>query len=182
MCEENRLNLCVKMDNETIYTFHATIDEAMIVQTAKEIEEVLLYHGASVYKIKEIFSVLVEVMQNILFYSSNTKELPNNKKEARGSLSLSYDSTNDTYKLESCNLIQSKEKKKIKHYIEEINALSKEELRQLYKTKLRSRENKHKQGAGLGLIVIAKRSSMPIEVKFEKNAHNLYCYKQTLYI
>jgi len=167
MCStEDNLNICLKIDEKTIYDFHETINESSIVRTAKEMETLLIKSDAKPSKIQNVYEILVEVMQNILNYSYGNRDLPNNKKEANGTISLSYDSINDTYILQSCNLIEKSQEEVIEDKLFQVEGLDDKALRKLARKKMRSREDNHEKGAGLGFIVIARKCSEPIERKF----------------
>jgi len=62
-----------------------------------------------------------------------------------------------------------------------LNSLDKQELRQFYKEKMRSdNDNPESQGAGLGLIEIARRATAPIGYSFEPISDGLSYF--TVYV
>ena len=70
MCStDEKLKICLKIDEETIYDFNETINESSIIASAKAIEQLLIKNNAEPSKIQDMYEVLIEVMQNILNYS-----------------------------------------------------------------------------------------------------------------
>jgi len=58
--------------------------------------------------------------------------------------------------------------------IDYINSLEKDEQRKHLREKLRSANDKHERGAGVGFIEMAKRSSEKLEYAFEEIDSKLY--------
>ncbi|MEA3499228.1 MAG: SiaB family protein kinase [Campylobacterota bacterium] len=166
MCNDNNLNLCLKIDENTIFEFHEKINEQAIIDTAKQIEHLLKQNNAKPAKIQDVFEILVEVMQNMLNYSYGNKLLENNKKEASGIFTLSYETTSDRYTLESCNLIEEYLQEVIERKIDSIKDLDEKALRKLSREKMRSKEDNHDKGAGLGFIMMQRKSTQPIAIEF----------------
>jgi|GEM_PF-6080263 len=167
MCAtDEKLNICLIVDDGVIYEFHKTINEHSIIQTAKSIEEILTKNNAKASKIQNVYEILIEVMQNILNYSYGNVDLPDNRREATGSISLSYESDKDIYVLKTCNLVDADQKEEIQDRLYQIQDLDDRQLRKLARQKMRSREDNHEKGAGLGFITIARKCSEPISVKF----------------
>ena len=81
------------------------------IDNLDKIEELLKSNGATPKKTQDIFELTIEIMQNMLNYSYGNKELPNNKKEANGTISLSYDSVKDKY-MEMKDKHEKEDKKK----------------------------------------------------------------------
>ena len=166
MCENNNLKICLKIDNTTIYEFDEKINEQSMIKSAKHIEQILIKNNAKPNKIQDVFELLVEILQNILNYSYGNVDLPNNKKEANGAFVLSYDTQNDKYILQSCNLIEKTQEQIIKDKFSSIKDLDDKALRKLSREKMRSQVDKHEKGAGLGFIMMQRKSSEPIETEF----------------
>lgn len=119
---------------------------------------------------QDVFEVLVEVMQNILNYSSDTIVLDENRRESHGILLLSYKSDKDRYILKSCNEINKKQKSIISDKLKSLEGLDNKALRKLAIEKMRSKEDTHHKGAGLGFIMMARKSVEPIEATFIPSA------------
>lgn len=176
------LILCLEIDNKVIYEFDDIVNEENMIANAKYIEELLLQNHAKPGKIQNVFVLLVEVMQNILSYSYGSTLTQDNKKEACGMLIISYKRENDTYMLHSCNIIEKEQENEIHKKLKTIEGLDSKKLGELARDKMRSKEDKHKNGAGLGFILMARKSIEPIEVDFSPWKDNLMQYKLKLTI
>jgi len=181
MCSNDKnLNICLKIDKDTIYHFDEVINEQNIINSVKNIEEQLKQNGACAKKIQDIFETVIEIMQNMLNYSYGNKDLPNNKKEAKGNFTLSYYTDTDKYIIQSCNLIDSKQEDVIKDKILVLKDLDHKELRKLARQKMRDRTDNHSKGAGLGFITIAKKVTKPIKATFVKVDENIKQFRLEL--
>jgi len=75
----------------------------------------------------------------------------------------------------SGNLVQNIDVDKLKRVINEVNGLDKQELKKLYKQKLKQDIALTSKSAGLGIVDIARKSSSPLEFSLE-NIDELYSF------
>ena len=175
------VKICVKIDDHIIYEFSGKVNEKIMINSANNIERLLIENGAKKDKIQNVFELFIETVQNILNYSYNVK-LNSNKKEVFCNFSLLYSTEDDTYTLESCNFIKEHQKEIIEFKIGSLENLDDRALRKLIRKKSRSREDSHDNGAGLGYIMMAMKSSLPIKVQFSPYGEGVLKYKQKLVI
>ncbi|MBU1666952.1 SiaB family protein kinase [bacterium] len=178
----NDLKVCIQIDDKTIYEFSGKIDEQIMVQSANHIEKLLINNGAKIDKIQNVFELFIETIQNMLNYAYNSMKLENNKRKVFCNFTLSYFTANNLYILDSCNFITVDQKKVIKHKVNSIKDLDDASLRKLIRQKSRSKVDHHEKGAGLGYIIMTRRSSSPIEIQFIPYKKNILKYKQRLTI
>lgn len=176
------IKMCLTIDENTIYEFYEKINEESMIRSAKHIEKLLHENNAQPEKIQNVFELMIEVMQNMLNYSYGNVELENNKREANGILILSYNTIDDTYILQSCNLITQNEEEIIKSKVEQIKGLDDKELRKLAREKMRSKVHNHEKGAGLGYIMMARKCTEPISIDFLPFKNDILQYKLKLVI
>ena len=176
------MKLCLNIDGNHIYVFSGKMNQETMIEGANYIEELLIKKSVSRDKIQNVFELFIETIQNILNYSSNTIKNNDNKKEVSCDCILSYFTKDNTYILESCNLIHKSQRELIKNRIDFIKNLDKRSLRQLIRKYSRSKEKKHDQGAGLGYILMSLKSTLPIKIEFVEYNHEIYKYKQKLVI
>lgn len=115
-----------------------------------------------------VFSVFVEQLNNMLMYSEDKtcKTAEKSTEESKGIFILGV--KNDSYFIQSGNVIKSENVTDLKERIDYINTLDKEQLRQYYKKEIKSdNTNPNSKGGGLGLIEIARRASSKIEYSFD---------------
>lgn len=114
-------------------------------------------------KIKKIFSVFIELSQNIMHYSSE-KECVGEKEIGVGIL-LFIESEN-TFNIISGNLMDNKKVDKLKNHIDHLKSMSQNELKELYNEQIRKSRNSESKGAGLGFIDICRKSESNINYEF----------------
>jgi hypothetical protein len=113
---------------------------------------------------KKVFSIFMELAQNVLFYSKEVNHFGN--KDKVGTLVIVQ--TEEHYKLITGNLVFKKDVPRLVEKCEIINSLDKDELRE-YKRKLRSDPTgEESKGGGIGLVQIALTSGNQMEVKVKE--------------
>ncbi|HHS93459.1 MAG TPA: hypothetical protein ENK82_08925 [Campylobacterales bacterium] len=179
---KNNLKICIKVDNRIIFEFAGKINQAKMILSANQIEVMLLRQCNNKERVKNVFELFIETAQNILNYSYRNEYIIDDKNSTFCNFSLYYFTENDTYVLESCNLIEVRQQEVIEKKLEVIQGLDQNELRKLLRQKSRTAEDRHALGAGLGYIVMARKSRAPIEVDFVPYQEGVLLYKQKLYI
>ncbi len=111
---------------------------------------------------KRVFYILVECVQNITRHQEIPDEDP---PESDGIFFIQ--SAEELYNISQGNLIVNEHIDSLKEKLENINRLSKDELKAYYQTALRETVISSKGGAGLGLIEIARKSGNKIRFKFD---------------
>jgi len=162
-----KLNLCIVVDKKIIYECNEKITQENIIKSAKKIKSQLINKKISKEKIDAIYEISIEILQNILKYSYGNKIDADKIREADGKFGVTYDSAKDIITLKSCNLINSDKVELIKQRVQEVSGLNEEELRKLFRQKMKTKKDNHDNGAGLGFITIARKVSEPINVEFE---------------
>jgi len=176
------LKIFIQIDNNTIYEFQGRINERIMIECANHIEKLLIENKVKKEKVQNIFELFIETVQNILNYSYNTVHLSDAHKETSCYFTLSYITNQETYILDSCNLIKNNQKRVIEKKINFLKDFNNDNLRKLIRQKGRSKEDSHSNGAGLGYIMMTKKSSSPIEISFIPYHKDILIYKQRLYI
>ncbi|MCL2844964.1 MAG: SiaB family protein kinase [Chitinivibrionia bacterium] len=131
---------------------------------------------------KSIFSVFVEQITNMLMYSAEKGQYQTNKELINVPMGmLVLGQKDDMCFIQTRNAVRSEKTEYLKNKIDYLNTLNKKELRQYQKEMVQSEnDNPDSKGAGLGLIVIARRASAPIEYKFEQANDGLTYF--TMYV
>ena len=179
---KNELTLCLSIDGSNIYKFSGKMNEQNMITAANTIEKLLIEQSAAKDKVQNVFELFIETIQNILNYASNSIELTNNKREVECNCNLSFFTKENTYILESCNLIHKEQKALIEERLESIIDLDKQTLRKLIRKNSRTKESKHNCGAGLGYILMSLKSIKPIEIEFNEYNNTTFRYRQKLVI
>jgi len=136
---------------------------------------------------KAIFSVFVEQVTNILMHSAEKEKYsqpPDNElvNVSIGTVIMGNKTDKrDTFFVQTKNAIKNVDIELLKEKIDHLNSLDRLGLRQYYKEVIRSENtNSESDGAGLGLIEIARRATSPIGYSFEPLSNNLSFF--TMYV
>ena len=136
---------------------------------------------------KAIFSVFVEQVTNMLMYSAEKEPFSQPPDYELVDVSIgtlimgNKTDKRDTFFVQTKNAVQNESIAFLKEKLDHLNTLNKKELRQFHKEKVRNEnDNPASQGAGLGLIEIARRATAPIGYSFEPISDNLSFF--TMYV
>lgn len=131
------------------------------------ITKVSLIQRGELIKTQNRFSYLIaECFQNVIRHGGH-KEHDINDKPLPGFFMAKI--KNGYYDLSAGNLIQNENIPRLKKQFDDVNVLSYDELKDLYKKALAEGQLSAKGGAGLGLIDMAKKSAQELEYKFLKH-------------
>lgn len=111
---------------------------------------------------KKVFNILVECLQN-LYHHSNTSALDTTD---NGSVVVLIGKNVRGYSIMTGNVIGKTNAAALQGKLEEINQLTQEELKALYKQVLNNGQRSSKGGGGLGIIDIARKSGEKLEYGF----------------
>lgn len=105
----------------------------------------------------DVFAVYIELAQNIREYS-----LTQNYNDAQASATIIVGRNQEgRYEVSAGNVVEPDDAGKLFERIQELASLDKAQLKAAYKMQLRKPRNEN-EGAGLGLIDLARKASMPI--------------------
>jgi len=123
---------------------------------------------------KAIFSVFVEQVTNMLMHSAEKEQYSQPPSYEMVDVSIGtviMGNKNDkkgTFFVQTKNAVRDETIEFLKERIDYLNSLDKQGLRQYYREMVRNDNvNAESQGAGLGLIEIARRATAPISYSFE---------------
>ncbi|PKE30754.1 hypothetical protein CWS43_08665 [Rahnella sp. AA] len=124
-------------------------------------------HEASSSTRRKLFSTFIEMVQNILRYSSDSRALTREDDEMRfGSVALGID--NGKYVCESTNLIKAEDILRLRQCLETLKTMSPDEIKLTYKATLRTESPAWSKGANIGLLTLARDVSEPLEFTFRQ--------------
>ncbi len=157
-----------------VFSFSGMISQSLtsfMLETAKtQLEDT----GENSKMTRTMFLIAIEQLQNIMSYSQEKNIRSGNKYISPGVLVIGFSEDMQKYYVTSSNEIYTQDKAILSKKLDHINTLEKDELRKYLREKLRSAEDKHDRGAGVGFIEIAKRSSEKIVYDFEEIDSKLY--------
>jgi len=151
------------------------LSQDLMVEMGEILKRKMKVDGAEETVIKKVFAILVEINQNIIYYSTEKVKIENsdgNEGEMGcGIITIGYE--NDHYFLTSGNMIENHQIDGLKERLIKTNGMEKEELDQWYREKRKKGPKPGSRGADLGLIEVARKVSQPLEFDFEKIENDL---------
>jgi hypothetical protein len=112
---------------------------------------------------KKVYNVLVECLQNLYHHLDDVDE---NQEERVRSAIFMIGKMDNQYNIVTGNYISNENVEGLKTRLEEINLLTKEELKEYYKAVLNNGEMSLKGGGGLGMIDIARKTGEKLDFSF----------------
>ena len=162
-----------------VFSFSGMISQSLtsfMVETAKsQFDE----KGEDSSMTRNMFLIAVEQLQNIMSYSKEKNIEDGSRYTSPGVMVIGYSDDKKKYYVNSSNEIVDSDKVKVAKKIDHINSLERDKLRKYLREKLRSAEDTHERGAGVGFIEMAKRSSEKLEYDFERIEDKLYFHIKT---
>lgn len=108
---------------------------------------------------RKVYSILVEILQNIHHHS---------RVQENCSIIFILSKQKDYYSIVTGNYIATENVEILQNHLDNINTLDKKELKKLYLDKLYNGKISEKGGAGLGMLDIARRSGEKLIYEFYK--------------
>lgn len=157
-------------DHDLFLTFSGPMSQDLMVEMGEILKTKMKLEGASLPTILKAFSILVELNQNIIHYSSEiitTQQLNDSEAEA-GCGIIAIGNENNHYFILSGNVIKRDSTERLKGIINQLNEMDEETLKKLYKKKRKQDPDVDSKGAGLGFIEVARKTSGPMEYDFSE--------------
>jgi hypothetical protein len=112
---------------------------------------------------KKVYNVLVECLQNLYHHMDDISEVSH---ENNRSAIFMIGKNQGKYLIYTGNYILNENISRLKSILDEVNSLSKEELKDYYKKVLNNGEMSMKGGGGLGMIDIARKTGEKLDYDF----------------
>ncbi len=144
-------------------SFKGEISTELLTSILQIIENKLDRFGESSKVKKRMFNIMVECLQNLHHHISQPamdagKEMP--------SVIVMVAKNVTGYSIITGNFVEESEVGQLKGRLEEINSMSKDEVKELYKSVLADGKMSEKGGGGLGMIDIARKSGEKLDFGF----------------
>lgn len=153
--------------------------------TPKESDE-LIFHADTILQVsepnvkirKKVFSILVEIVQNIHQYSSDIRESGGSETKVEFVLKKNLDG----YQIISGNTIARKRIPSFRRKLDRVNNMDRELLRQTYLEQLGNGKFSASGGAGIGLMHIARKSGKKINYHFSRYSQSQSYFSLEVYV
>jgi hypothetical protein len=153
-----------KAKGDVILFFKGAISAELITKLLNDTEERLEKTETPPKTKKKVYNIVVEALQNLFHHSD--KLPPNAKENLNTFVTFFICSYNEEFTVYTGNFVVSERVQYLKDRLDQINFLSKEELKTLYKLILNNQEFSEKGGGGLGMIDIARKTGKKIHYDF----------------
>lgn len=152
--------------DHTMLSFKGVVTPDLLSSVLQIMESKLNHVEKSTKTKKKVYNILVECLQNLYHHNENIQEEDGINLMFSKSALLMISKNDENYEVKTGNYILKENSEDLKGKLDDINALSKEELRDLYKSVLNEGEMSKKGTAGLGMIDIARKSGNKLEYSF----------------
>jgi len=153
-------------ENNIMLTFKGEVTVDLVNSVLKIIEDRLDRIEEDRKTRKKVYNVLVECLQNLCNHIETT-DFEVKGYDSKTAL-LIIETDMNGYSVVTGNYVPTDKVEGLKARIDEINSVSKEELRELYKKILNNGQYSEKGGGGLGFIDIARKSGQKLKYSFQK--------------
>ncbi|MGB5866489.1 MAG: SiaB family protein kinase [Arcobacteraceae bacterium] len=163
----------VEKDGIVFLTYGGFLSQALISGMTEALEREAENNDLNMGDSSNIFTIFIELAQNMMNYSKN-KAKDNNELKSEGLIIVGKD-TKSNYYIHSQNVVGKEDKEKIEPKLEEILTLNKDEIKKMYRELRRSGKNTHGKGGGIGFYEIAKRCDK-IDFEFREINENKFYF------
>ncbi len=166
--EQKKINLFEhhqKFDEDVLISYKGPFGGNILVLIGDYIKNIIKQDKKSSRK---IFTIFIELAQNIAYYSNEKKQL-SNKEEGVGILIISE--FPEFYTFSAGNIVKNDDIVPVIEKCEIINSLNRENLRK-YKREQRNQPAGQKGNAHIGLIQVALTSENPLEIEVNPITEN----------
>jgi hypothetical protein len=149
-------------------TFSGPMSQDLMVEIGAILKTKMKLEGASFATILKVFSILVELNQNIIHYSAEKVTTQQDTKSAvpAGCGIIAIGKDGDHYIILSGNSVRSEDIERLGHKLKQLNSLNEEALKKLYLERRKLEPEKDSKGAGLGFIEVSRKTSQPLAYDF----------------
>jgi hypothetical protein len=152
-----------------ILSFKGNISPDLLTSMYQIMESRLQSIGENPQKMKKVYHILVELLQNIFHHMDELLEEDKDPDVmCKDAMFMIIRDEDGMYFIHTGNFILNSKCDKLKSRIEQINTMSPQELRAYYVDTLNTTEFSEKGGAGLGIIDIARKSGNRLAYSFNR--------------
>ncbi|HBG87014.1 MAG TPA: hypothetical protein DEG09_09390 [Marinilabiliaceae bacterium] len=170
-----------KMQGEVIVRYMGEICSDKITETLNAIESSLNLKNEKNQTRKKVYNVFVECIQNLFHHVDTPPATANVEASPRfGVIILAKDSY--FYRISTGNYVNLSKVNLIRDRIDQINSLSDEELKSLYRDILGNEVISYKGGAGLGMLDIVRKTGNKLEYSIYPHDDDFVFFAMDVYI
>lgn len=166
---------------QILLSFNGPFSQSVIEELGEAIRRHLESQTQPRKRIADVFSVYIEVAQNIRHYATLAGQDEEHVRRLNaGTVLIAREG--EEYAVVSGNLVHRDAARLLSERLDHVNALSPELLKAAYKETLRKPVEEQALGAGLGLLQMARKSSRPLNYNLEPVDEEHVFFTLTVYI
>ncbi len=163
----------IEKDGIVFLTYGGSLTQTLIAGMTEALENEAKFNDLNMSTSNNIFTIFIELAQNMMNYSKKNHENENGRKSE--GLILVGKSTNNEYFIHSQNVVNSKDMHSIQKKLELIKNMDKETIKSEYRRLRKEGRDLHPLGAGIGFYEISKRCD-EIDFEFKKVDENRFYF------
>ena len=171
------------LKDEFVLSYSGYVSEDILRAVGETLRERLNDHVSDSNQIRNVFSIFVELMQNIIRYGDDGPQPDDPSTGDKPSFGIVLVSEHQgQLSVMTGNYVTPDEAEDLTSRLTHLATKSSDELRVMYREKLRQPVEDSSKGASLGLIEIARRASLPLtfEVQDGFGGHKFFMIKATV--
>jgi hypothetical protein len=149
-------------DKGIMICFSGRLSQELIEEYGAAVKKYMETEDRPMNEIFNIFSIFIEQTQNIKNYCSSIAEDACFELVHQSSI-ITIGKTEQGSYISSGNYIKNEHVEKLTQRVEKLIPLDKTALKKLYKDQLREAPEDSSQGAGIGLIEMARKATVPLQ-------------------
>jgi Family of unknown function (DUF6272) len=179
MLAKSYLDFKGRLDEQgAVLTYCGGVSEAIMAALGETLKQKMAERDTDAAVVKRAFSIFIEQVQNVIRYSEERDD-PGAVAPHLGAGLIMVGMEDGRYFIVCGNFVQPDRVERLKARLDHLVTLDKDSIRQFYREKLREPPEEGSLGATIGLIEIARRSSLPIEYDFSPSdaGASFFCLK-----
>jgi len=154
------------LEEHVVFYYTGYFSQTMVTAMGEALRQRISYLDATNVTRRRLFSVYVELAQNVVHYSAEAlSDCHQTVPEVRRGAIWIGEQDNHFYVV-CANPVLRQSVEQIRNKLEPLRAMSLDEIKSQYRDKLRRETEVSSKGAGLGFLTVARDASEPIEFDF----------------
>ncbi len=145
-----------------IFSFSGPVSQSLLEGIGQTLRQKMTLEETSTSVTHKVFSIFVEVMQNVINYSAEKGPGGEDEQDLKFGI-LIIGKRDEHFYIQCGNYITQDQKDPLTDKLAKIQAMDKDELKKYYKEQRRKEADEGSKGAGLGFIEMARKASQPID-------------------
>ncbi|MBS0194686.1 MAG: SiaB family protein kinase [Proteobacteria bacterium] len=148
-----------------LISFNGSFSHGIVEELGTAVKKYLESAEGKPSAMMDVFSVYIEAAQNVRNYSERRLAAGADRQEMDANI-LVISRRDDHYEVSAGNAIDSADIQPLTERLQRLAGMDKAQMKACYKEQLRKERGPEANGAGLGLIEMARRASAPLQYRF----------------